>query len=63
MLTIDYIIYDQRFPGNVKLISRLDSIITDVSDHIPVKCEIIFQVDLIKEQMSNTSQKTKRVNW
>ncbi|CAC5410724.1 unnamed protein product [Mytilus coruscus] len=61
MSAIDYILFQDRYKGNVVKIEKLE-IDSNISDHIPLmlslKCDISY-----KKMKEHTNAKSSKVNW
>ena len=59
--TIDYFIYDQKLSDTLLTVARLDYLVSNVSDHIPLVCEVNFSMKIVKEQDVDERQKIRKV--
>ena len=61
--TLDYFVVDKRLPKDTYSVERLENIDTNVSDHLPVKCELDFKVQNNKPNETKNLQHTSKVKW
>ena len=62
--TLDYIFYSEDLVDNVEQVKTLEGLYTNVSDHIPVVCEVHYQLDKIDTASKNVNlQSSSKILW
>ena len=61
--TLDYFIMDKRISKDTYAVVRLEDVVANVSDHLPVKCDLDFKVPKNKPTETRNLQHTSKVKW
>ena len=61
--TLDYFIMDKRISKDTYAVVRLENVVANVSDHLPVKCDLDFKEPKIKPTETRNLQHTSKVKW
>ena len=61
--TLDHFIMDKRIPKDTYAVVRLENVVANESDHLPVKCDLEFKVPKIKPTETRNLQHTSKVKW
>ena len=61
--TLDYFIMDKRISKDAFSVVRLENVVTNVSDQLPVKCDLDLNMPKTKTTETRNLQHTSKVKW